>query len=160
MHLTAAAAAAGLPALVAVACAFAVPTGASFARFWLSIAQDPKSTVAPHIPRGSCVVFDSAGNLIDSDRFFSSRARCPSLVDAFGLWLTDNDGNAPPAPEPYDDAFVAKWRAWLGQAEYTVLWRTHSTYIPWTRSLTSWFNSNYRLVASGRNAYVYKHITS
>jgi hypothetical protein len=34
----------------------------------------------------------------------------------------------------------------------------HSDYLPWTTELTSWFNSNYRLVASQSNVYVYEHL--
>jgi hypothetical protein len=104
------------------------------------------------------VVFDEAGNLTDSNRFFSSRPGCPALVDAFGLWLTDNDGIAPPAA-PRSEAFVAKWRTWLGRADYAVLGAPQSDYLPWTNDLVSWFNSNYRLVASQPSVYVYKHVT-
>lgn len=143
--------------LVVVAVALAVPSNMTYAQSFLAGAYDPQATIASRIPVGACVVFDEAGNLIDSNRFFASAPGCPDLVDAFGLWLTDNGGVLPPAP-PQSDAFVAKWRSWLEQADYAVLARPQSDYVPWTPDLTSWFNNNYRLVGSQPNAYVYQHI--
>jgi len=148
----------GIPVLVMIAAALVVPSGASYSRSFLSQAYDPQRTIASHIPKGACVVFDEAGNVINSGRLLSSRAGCPALVDAFGLWLTDNDGIPPTAPVPHSERFVAKWRAWLDRADYAVLSVPQSIYVPWTTDLTQWFNSNYRLVASQPRAFVYQHI--
>jgi hypothetical protein len=148
----------GFPALVVIAAALVVPNDASYARSFLRGAYDPRKIITSQIPKGACVVFDEAGNLTDSNRFFSSRPGCPPLVDAFGLWLTENNGIAPPAA-PHSETFVAKWRSWLGRADYAVLAAPQSDYLPWTNDLVSWFNSNYRLVASESRVYVYKHVT-
>jgi hypothetical protein len=150
-------ASAGLPVLVVISVALVLPTSTSYARDFLSGAYDPEPTIAPQIPKGSCVVFDEAGNLIDSNRFLPSGAGCPALVDAFGLWLTDNDGHAPPTNRR-STAFVAKWRSWLERADYAVLTVPQSDYLPWTPELISWFNSNYRLAASQSMVYVYEHV--
>jgi hypothetical protein len=147
-----------LPALVVVGAVLVLPSATSYARSFLSSAYDPQATIAAHVPKGACVVFDEAGNLIDSGRFFSSEPGCPALVDAFGLWLTDNDGIGPNAQVPHSEHFVAKWRSWLERADYAVLAAPQSNYVPWTTDLISWFNSNYRLVASRPKAYVYQHI--
>jgi 4-amino-4-deoxy-L-arabinose transferase-like glycosyltransferase len=147
-----------LPVLVVVAAVLVLQSGTSYSRSFLSSAYDPQATIAPQVPKGACVVFDEVGNLIDSGRLFSSRPGCPALVDAFGLWLTDNDGIGPNAQVPHSKPFVAKWRSWLGRADYAVLSAPQSSYVPWTPDLISWFNSNYRLAASGPRAYVYQHI--
>jgi hypothetical protein len=147
-----------LPALAVVAAVLVLPSATSYARSFLSGAYDPKATIAPHVAKGACVVFDEAGNPIDSGRFFSSRPGCPALVDAFGLWLTDNDGIGPNAQVPHAEPFVAKCRSWLERADYAVLSTPQSNYVPWTPDLISWFNGNYRLIASGPNAYVYQRI--
>jgi hypothetical protein len=146
-----------LPALVVVGAVLVLPSATSYARSFLSSAYDPQATIAAHVPKGACVVFDEAGNLIASGRFFSSKPGCPALVDAFGLWLTDNDGIGPNAQVPHSEHFVAKWRSWLERADYVVLSAPQSNYVPWTMELIAWFNGNYRLVASGPKTYVYRH---
>jgi hypothetical protein len=152
-----------LTALVIAGAALVVPSRTGYARSFLGGAYDPQATIAEQIPAGACVVFDEAGNLIDSNRFFASRPGCPPLVDAFALWLTDNRGTPPPA-RPRSEAFVAKWRSWLERADYAVLAIPTSNYVPWTDDLRSWFNDHYRLVASQQNpnaplgVYVYEHV--
>jgi uncharacterized membrane protein HdeD (DUF308 family) len=143
--------------LIVLAAVAGVRSGTSYARFFLSRAYDPQETVAAQIPAGACVVFDQAGAVIDSNRFTATRPGCPALVDPFGLWLTDNDGMPPPA-SPISETFVAKWRSWLNHADYAVLAIPRSDYLPWTADLTAWFESDYRLVASGPQVYVYKHV--
>jgi alpha-1,2-mannosyltransferase len=147
---------AAVPAAALVAAALMFVSGTHYARVLLRSAYDPAATITSVIPKGSCVVFDQAGNLIDSNRFLASRPGCPKLVDAFGLWLTDNDGVPPPA-HPRSEEFVAKWRAWFERADYVVLTLPNSDYVPWTTELVSWFKSNYRLVASRPRLYVYRH---
>jgi hypothetical protein len=146
------------PALVVAAGALVVPSDTNFARLFFSHVYDPQATIASRIPTGACVVSDEAGNLIDSNRFLSSRPGCPYLVDAFALWLTDNNGVPPPA-HPQSEAFVAKWRSWLERSDYAVLGTPQSDYVPWTPDLTAWFNSNYRLVAAQPSVYVYQHVS-
>ena len=150
------AASAGMPALIVVAAALLIPSNTAYAYTFVSAAYDPQATVVSQIPAGACVVSDEPGILLDSNRLLSSRPGCPDIVDAFGLWLTDNDGIPPPA-QPSSHAFVAKWLSWLEQTDFVVLSVQLSDYLPWTPNLISWFNSNYRLVASGPHVYVYKH---
>src|SRR6266511_3161847 len=147
----------GAPVAVVIAAAVILPSGTSYARPFLGGAYDPKPTISSVIPEGACVLFDESGPLIDSDRFHASRPKCPPLVDAFGLWLTDDEGVAPPA-HPVSQAFVDKWRSWLERADYLVLGVPQSNYVPWTTELLSWFDSNYGLVASGPRVYVYQHV--
>jgi alpha-1,2-mannosyltransferase len=150
-------AAGAVPAGVIVAATLMLLSGTHYARVFLRGAYDPATTIDSHVSKGSCVVFDQVGTLIDSNRFFSSRPGCPALVDAFGLWLTDNHGIPPPA-QPTSEKFVAKWRSWLERADYAVFAVPHTNYVPWTTDLTAWFESNYRLVASAPQVYVYRHV--
>jgi hypothetical protein len=144
----------GVPAVIVIAAVLLLPGDITYANTFVSGAYDPEPTVASQVPAGACVVFDEAGILIDSNRFPSSKAGCPDIADAFGLWLTDNNGIPPPG-QP-SDTFVAEWQSWLEQADYVVLSVPRSDYLPWTPSLTSWFNANYSLVASQPHVYVYR----
>lgn len=150
------AATAGMPAMIVIVAALLLPGHITYAETFVSGAYDPEAAVLSQIPQGACVVFDEAGILIDSNRLLPSQSGCPDLVDAFGLWLTDNDGVPPPA-QPQSEAFVAKWLSWFERADYVVLSVPQSDYLPWTPSLISWFSANYHLVASQPNVYVYKH---
>jgi Flp pilus assembly protein TadD len=149
------AATAGVPAVIVLVAALLLPGNITYAKTFVSSAYDPEAAVVSQIPKGACVVFDEAGILIDSNRLLPSQSGCPDLVDAFGLWLTDNNGVPPPA-QPQSEAFVAKWLSWLEKADYLVLSVPQSDYLPWTPSLLSWFSANYHLVASQPHVYVYK----
>jgi hypothetical protein len=147
---------AGIPAVVVIAAVLLLPGNVTHAATFVSGAYDPQATVVSQIPAGACVVYDEAGILLDSNRFPAAQSGCPDIVDAFGLWLIDNDGIPPPA-QAESDAFVAKWFSWLEEADYVALSVPQSDYLPWTPNMTSWFNSNYHLVASQPNVYIYKH---
>ena len=146
-----------LPAAIVIAAILVLESDVGSAYTHVSGAYDPQATVQAQIPKGACVVSDEAGTLIDSDRFSASQPGCPALADAFGLWLTDNDGIPPPA-QPQSTAFVAEWLSWFQRADYVVLTVPQSDYLPWTPSLISWFNANYHLVASQPYVYVYKRL--
>jgi alpha-1,2-mannosyltransferase len=153
------AASAGLPLALLAAAALALVPGLRYARSFMRVSYDPRPTISANVPRGSCLVFDEVGNAIASRRLFSSRPGCPPLVDAFGLWLTDNRGVTPPA-RPVSDAFVAKWRSWLERADFLLLTVPQSDYVPWTPELTAWFDASYRLVASAPRLYVYRRVAA
>jgi hypothetical protein len=146
---------AGIPAVVVAVAVLMLTRNVTYAKTFVSGAYDPEATVVSQVPSGACVVYDVWGILIDSNRLPAAQPGCPNVGDAFGLWLTDNDGSPPPA-QVHSDAFVAKWFSWLGQADYAVLSVPQSDYLPWTPSLISWFNANYQLVASDPHVYVYK----
>jgi hypothetical protein len=143
--------------LSVVALVLALPPDLSYARRFSANAYDPRPLITAQIPKGSCVVFDEIGNLIDSNRLFASRGGCPQLVDAFGMWLADNKGIPPPAA-PVSQSFVATWRSWFERADYAVLGIPHSDYVPWTPELVAWFNQHYRLAGSQPYVYVYRHV--
>ena len=147
----------GLPVGLVVAGAFAVRGDLAYARHVVRGAFDPQPTLTVQIPKGSCVVFDQVGTLIDGNRLFSTKPACPVLVDTFGLWLTD-DGGVQPLSHPASAAFVARWRSWLERADFAVLTYPGSAYIPWTPGLSSWFAAHYRLTATSPGVYLYRHV--
>ena len=148
-----------LPALVVTAAGIVALSDAGYAQTFLGGSYDPQNTIASRVPAGACVVSDQVGDLIDSNRLTATIPGCPALVDPFGIWLTDNDGFPPPSP-PLEAAFVAKWRSWLERADFVVLSTPQSDYVPWTPDLITWFNSNYRLLASQPGVYVYQNVSA
>jgi hypothetical protein len=118
---------------------------------------EPHDAVTTAIPGGSCVVSDSPAILILGDRFLSTRANCPAIVDPYGMWLVDNGGNVPPQQPPFNDAFVASWKATFERADYVVLTSPRSDYIPWDYPLATWFNAHYTLVSRGPLVAIFYH---
>ena len=116
---------------------------------------EPGPAIDSVILPGSCVIFDEGILAIEANRFSSSSANCPQLVDAYGMWLAN--GMSPPASPPYPASFVATWKAYFETAQYLVLSVPGSDYIPWSPALVSWFDSHYSLVLSRPGAYVYVH---
>lgn len=143
-----------VPGAAVVAATVLIPANISYATTFVRAAYDSRPTITQSLPAGACSLSDEAGNLIDSDRF-SSPPGCPDVVDAFGLWLTDNNGVPPPGPVR-SQAFTAEWSAWLHKADYVVLSYPLSDYLPWNPGLIAWFNGNFTLVASRPSVYVYK----
>ena len=115
---------------------------------YLSDSADPSAAIEARIPEGACVVFDYAIFAIDANRFNPAGASCPAVVDPFGMWLTRNDGQPPPASPPFPLAFTADWRGWFDQSDYVVLSVPYSNYIPWTPTLAAHFGKNFLLVSS------------
>jgi hypothetical protein len=144
-------------AFALVATALSLPIATEYVRISVGEAFDPGRAVAARIPEGACVVFDTPGPVIAGNRFIASKRGCPPLADPFVLWLTENNGVAPPAPA-VAPAFTAHWRAWLKRADYALLWVPQSSYVPWTRKLKSWFDKNYELVFGRPGTYLYRHV--
>lgn len=143
-------------AMVAGAC-WALPGNLDRAEAYVAEASDPGEVIRSVVPPGSCVVTDMVSVLQVADRYAASPA-CKAPLDPFGLWLTDNVGNPPSSPPPYEPAFVERWRAWLQSADYVVLTVPFSNYIPWTDELIAWFNTAYVLVAEADRTYVYQRL--
>jgi alpha-1,2-mannosyltransferase len=141
----------------------------------VSTAYDPRPAVQGAIPQGACVIGDYPLSLLLSDRFSSSKPGCPVVVDPFGMYLTDDDGNQPhvstPA-NPLSPTFTNKWAAWLPRADYVVMTVPFSDYIPWSQALMQTFNQTFVRVAWAQytnpphaggsvfaNLYIYRRIT-
>jgi hypothetical protein len=144
-------------AAVVVVAALLVHEDATYASSNLSGSADPAAEVDAQIPEGSCVTYDYSIYGINADRFNPSGAGCPAVVDPFGMWLTRNDGQPPPAPPPFPAAFTAAWQGWLNSSEYVVLSVPYSDYIPWTTQLEASFGKNFILLSSDFRVYIYSH---
>jgi len=115
----------------------------------VATAFDPRPAIQATIPAGACAVSDYPLALVVSDRFTSSTPGCPAVVDPFGMYLTDDNGNQPhlaSAAHPIPAAFTDAWATWLGKADYVVLTVPYSDYIPWSPALMQQFASTFTLI--------------
>jgi hypothetical protein len=148
--------------LVAIAGVIAVAVllvqqDSSYSASYLSDSADPSAALEAHIPEGACVVSDYAIFTIDANRFDPASGGCPAVVDPFGMWLTRNNGQPPPAPPPFPAAFTKSWRSWFASSDYVVLSVPYSDYIPWTPGLEQYFSKSFLLRSSQPRTFVYSH---
>jgi alpha-1,2-mannosyltransferase len=142
-----------------------VATGGLFAReCWFSGAylqassiNDPAELIDSYVPPGSCVVSVDVVYLLVADRLGSDIPGCPALDDSYGTWISLNSGHPPAAP-PYSSELVAQWRSWLERAQYLV-YEPANVKVPWSPALLGWFNSHYRLLASGEYFQLYVNLS-
>jgi hypothetical protein len=146
----------GVGALIVVT-VLLVQQDATYASTYLKDSADPSAAIETRIPEGACVVFDYAILAIDANRFDPAGTGCPAVVDPFGMWLTRNNGQPPPASPPFPAAFTAAWRGWFDRSDYVVLSIPYSNYIPWTPSLESHFRKDFLLVSSQPRTFIYSH---
>jgi hypothetical protein len=137
---------------VGVIC-FLVVQDTDYSRGYLSEASDPSAQLASVIPPGTCVISDDPLDLLVANRFSTARAGCPAVVDPFGMYLAEDNGNTPHPSPPYGVGFQEQWASYLRQADYVELRGPFSDFIPWVPSSIGWFNQNFRLIA--RFSYVY-----
>jgi len=142
---------------IAVTLVLVIGQDTSYAASYLSSSADPSAAVDAVIPEGSCVVFDYAIFAINANRFNPAGTGCPAVIDSFGMWLTRDNGQPPPAAPPFPSAFSAAWQGWLGQADYVVLSIPLSDYVPWTPQLEAFFNEHFLLASSEPRTFVYNH---
>jgi alpha-1,2-mannosyltransferase len=147
-----------LPTLLVAGALSLIPSDINAERTLLASAADTGHLVADVIPPGACVVTEDPMILVNANRAVAAEPGCPQTVDAYGMWLTDNNATPPPADPPFPAAFTAKWRAWFERADYAVLSVEFSNYIPWTRDLATWFSANYTKVLSLPRTFVYRRV--
>ncbi len=114
-------------------------------------AFDPSADLNASIPPGACTLSDFPSDLIAANRYLSTHPGCPPVVDPFGMFLTEDDGNQPHVgvPEhPMPDAFGERWHGYLEGADYVVMSVPFTSYIAWTKPLVAYFKANYTLVTS------------
>jgi hypothetical protein len=145
-------------ALALVAAAILLPQQASYARAYLSSAEDPSAILDRTIAPGACVTADQITFAIDADRFNPATRGCPAVIDPYGIWVADFPGHLPPSSGPYPEPFVEQWGQWLTKTNDVVLVSPLSDYIPWSSGLSAWFNDSYRIVYSRPGLFVYRHV--
>jgi hypothetical protein len=139
---------------VAVA-ALAVPDQVHYAKTYLAGAFDPSAVLDLVIPKGACVVADQSTDAIVANRFVADKP-CPSVVDPYGTWLATYEAHLPPYYGPVPASFVARWRTWLGEADYVIEIGPQSDILPWPPSQVAWFNSRFTQVYRQPGMAVYR----
>jgi hypothetical protein len=111
------------------------------------------------IPAGSCVVSDEASLTLAVNRF-STRPSCPAVLDSLATTLVEDNGISVQGGAKSSARAVAAWRWIFGHTEYVWLSSDSDRRIPWTRSLSRWFDRHYRrLNVHGGLGHVYKRRT-
>lgn len=126
--------------------------------------REPTAGAMAHlIPKGACVVADEVSLPISADRFADMPPGCPVIVDSLAATLTASDGVSVQGGASRNPAVVARWKTWLGEADYVWLSPGHGSRrrIPWTPALSAWFNAAFEKLGSYSNGtgQLYKHIT-
>lgn len=109
------------------------------------------------IPAGACVVTDQVSMAISANRFLTTRADCPDVLDSLGETLVlsngvSDQGGAQDLPEVVD-----AWKSILGRADYVWLSPNNWRRIPWTAGLQAWFDGNFnRVYVHGGYGEVYR----
>ena len=104
------------------------------------------SEIAAVIPAGSCVVADDSEEPLTANRFVSSSANCPLLVDALGTTIAIS-GSQDPASVQAQKAAGA-WLSYFRRADYVILTPLSPTRIPWDGRLERYLELNFRAVAN------------
>jgi alpha-1,2-mannosyltransferase len=128
----------------------------------LKAADDP--TYAPAaIPAGACVLTDQVSFTIAADRFTSSAAGCPQIVDGDGTDLALSEGHNGASGASHNAAVRNIWDSAFRKAQY--VWLSNSFYdktvarrIAWTPWLRNYFSTHFQLVP-GRTKNLYKRIS-
>jgi alpha-1,2-mannosyltransferase len=102
--------------------------------------------IARLIPPGACVVTDESSLTISANRFTSSRAGCPDIIDSLAATLVLSHGVSVQAGAASLARVVATWQSVFSRAEYVWLSPGNIGRIPWTLELRTWFLENFRLV--------------
>jgi hypothetical protein len=98
------------------------------------------------IPAGACVVTNGASYTIAANRFFSSTADCPPMVDSFGTLFAMTSGGNQDSPAAALRPVVGLWQGTLERAQYVWLNSDTESQIPWNSQLFSYFRTHFRLI--------------
>ena len=113
------------------------------------------------IPAGSCLVTDEASLAIAADRFDGRPPGCPDIVDALAATLVLSNGVSIQGGANDMPQVVAAWQSWLGKANYVWLSPNNARRIPWTPTLTAWFDAHFTKLGeySGVTGQLYARTT-
>ena len=98
------------------------------------------------IPPGSCVASDQASLLISADRFYSTAAGCPVVVDGTGTSYALGHGQTALTAGRVP-AVAALWRQAFRAADYVLLTSYNENRIAWTPQLRTYFHDHFGLVS-------------
>jgi alpha-1,2-mannosyltransferase len=113
------------------------------------------------IPKGSCLVTDEASLAIAADRFAGQSAGCPDIVDALAATLVLSNGVSVQGGAKDMPQVVAAWQSWLGKADLVWLSPNNARRIPWTPTLTAWFDTHFTKLGqyNGVTGQLYTRVT-
>ena len=138
----------GLAVLAGAAAQAAPPTGQT-RRF------DVPSVTLRMVPKGSCVLTDSAVYLLVADRFTSDVPGCSQMVDSLGTDLALGGGRRPGSGAGQVPAVSAAWHQAFSTAGWVLLTPKSSVRIPWNPALLAYFHSHFRLAGHPNNSTLY-----
>jgi len=98
------------------------------------------------IPPGSCVITNDPAFTIAADRFTSSAAGCPDMVDSYGTLIAMTDGLTNHAPQRTLDQVAARWQSEFARARYVWILTGSWGQLPWTHGLYEYFSHHFRLI--------------
>ena len=98
------------------------------------------------IPKGACVLTDSAVYLLIANRFTSDVPGCSQMVDSLGTDLALGDGRRPGSGAGQVPAVSKAWHQAFSTAGWVLLTPKSSVRIPWNPALLAYFHSHFRLV--------------
>ena len=133
-------------AVLAGAAAQAAPPTSQTRRF------DVPTVTLRQIPKGSCVLTDSAVYLLVADRFTSDVPGCSQMVDSLGTDLALGNGRRPGSGAGQVPAVSQAWQQAFSNAGWVLLTPKSSVRIPWNPALLAYFHSHFRL-ARHMNTY-------
>jgi hypothetical protein len=138
----------GLAVLVGAGAQAAPPTSQT-RRF------DVPTVTLRQVPKGSCVLTDSAVYLLVADRFTSDVPGCSQMVDSLGTDLALGDGRRPGSGAGQVPAVSQAWQQAFSNAGWVLLTPKSSVRIPWNPALLAYFHSHFRLAGHANNSTLY-----
>jgi alpha-1,2-mannosyltransferase len=113
------------------------------------------------IPPGSCLVTDEASLAIAADRFAGRPPGCPDIVDALAATLVLSNGVSVQGGANRMPQVVGAWQTWMSKADYVWLSPNNARRIPWTPSLTTWFDAHFAKLGTfnGVTGQLYTRVT-
>ena len=136
-------------AVLAGAAAQAPPLNRQPSRF------DVPAVTLRGVPKGACVLTDSAVYLLIANRFTSDVPGCSQMVDSLGTDLALGGGRRPGSGAGRDPAVSAAWHQAFSTAGWVLLTPKSSVRIPWNPALLAYFHSNFRPVRHMNNSTLY-----
>jgi dolichyl-phosphate-mannose-protein mannosyltransferase len=136
-------------AVLAGAAAQAAPPTSQTRRF------DVPTVTLRQVPKGSCVLTDSAVYLLVADRFTSDVPGCSQMVDSLGTDLALGNGRRPGSGAGQVPAVNQAWQQAFSAAGWVLLTPKSSLRIPWNPALLAYFHGHFRLAGHTNNSTLY-----
>ncbi len=137
-------------AVLAGAVAQAGPPTSFTARF------DVPAVKLRQIPKGACVLTDSAVYLLIGNRFTSGVPGCSQMVDSLGTDLALGDGRRPGSGAGQVPAVSKAWHQAFSTAGWVLLTTKSPVRIPWNPALLAYFHNHFRLVRQLNTSTLYR----